>query len=773
VDRSLTAMRRRDFMRAGAASLTVVAAGRVVAPTSTARAAAPAVLPRYVGAGSNAPVRPFTLDQVALGEGLFKEKRERILAFARAYDERRFLVLFNNNAGRPNPPGVTPPGGWEDGGLLSGHWTGHFMTMLAQSAVGTGEAIFTDKLGWMVNELGACQDALAGKTVHPGYLGAKPEDVVLRVGPPRFAVYGGNQNTNTWAPWYTQHKIVRGFLDAYYLTGNEQAFEIAHKMADWAHLALTVGDITHPNYQGPPTREDLNYMWDTYIAGEFGGANEVYAEMAAITGDDKHLVTARCFDNRESLFQACVENRDILVCAPGTQPGRRRPPRLHANQHVPNFTGYMRIFEQTGDEQYHLAAKNFWGMIVPHRMFSHGGAGGNYPGSNNNIEQLQNRDNIANAIADGGAETCTSYNLLKLARNLFFHDPDPKYMDYIERGLVNQIAGSRADTTTTSNPQLTYFQPLTPGNRRSYGNTGTCCGGTGLENHTKHQESVYAYSEDALWVNQYISSTLSWAERGFEIVQETDFPRAQTTKLTINGRGQLAIKLRVPGWAKTGFWVEINGRVEQLDDTPGRYVQIRRRWSPGDTIQITMPFSMRIERARDRPDTQSVFWGPVLLPILGNPGGGTYRELTLYRYLKRDGDYSRAAITPVGDGRFTTHGLTLRPHYVGDSEPHSPYFRRVEPEIVFGSLKTGVPNYKRNDGLPNYDVPVAGITSPGTDGLTFLDIVWDQAPFKNHGAFVTTVELTAFQFLQAGRFTPSERNRVVSMAARANQELRP
>ncbi len=768
-------------MRASAAaSLSAAAAGQLLRPGAAgAQTTVPVggtVLPPYVGAGSTAAVRPFALHKVTLGAGLLKEKQERMLAFARAYDERRFLVLFNQVAGRPNPPGVSVPGGWEDGGLLSGHWTGHFLTMLAQAASGTGEAIFADKLSWMVNELGACQDALTGVTVHPGYVGAKPEDVVLRVGPPRFALYGSNQATNTWAPWYTQHKIVRGFLDAYYLTANERALEIALKMADWAHLALTVGDIHHPDYKGPPTREDLNYMWDTYIAGEFGGANEVYAEVAAITGEAKHLETARCFDNRESLFQACVENRDILVCEPGTQPGRRRPPRLHANQHVPNFTGYMRIFEQTGDEQYHVAAKNFWGMLVPHRMFSHGGAGGNYPGSNNNIEQLQNRDNIANAIAEGGAETCTTYNVIKLARNLFFHDPDPKYMDYVERGLFNQIAGSRADSTSTSNPQVTYFQPLTPGNRRGYGNTGTCCGGTGMENHTKHQESIYSHADDdsALWVNQYVSSTLTWPERGFTIVQETDFPRAQTTKLTVQGRGQLAIKLRVPAWATNGFFVEINGRLEQVNDTPGTYVQLRRRWVPGDTIEITMPFSIRIERARDRPDTQSVFWGPLLLPILGSPGAaGSYRELTLYQHLKRDGDYSRAAITPAGGQTFAAAGLSLRPHYVGDTQPHSPYFRRVEPEIVFGTLKTGVPNYKRNDGLPRYDVPVAGIPSPGTDGLTFLDIVWDQAPFKNHGTFVSVVELTAFEFVQAGRFTASERNRVVQVAERSNRELRP
>jgi hypothetical protein len=137
-------------------------------------------------------------------------------------------------------------------------------------------------------------------------------------------------------------------------------------------------------------------------------------------------------------------------------------------------------------------------------------------------------------------------------------------------------------------------------------------------------------------------------------------------------------------------------------------------------ILVSMPFSIRIERAIDRPGTQSVFWCPVLMAILGDPGGGSYRELTLYRYLKRDGDYSREAITPAattpaGDQAFTTHGFTLRPWYIGDTQPQSAYFRRIEPEIVFGSISTGVPNRKRDDDLPNYDVPVQGITSPGDD----------------------------------------------------------
>jgi DUF1680 family protein len=1013
-------MKRREFIRASAVGLTAVASTKALAataahaqPAGMASSVTQSAVP-YVGAGSNAAVRPFQLSDVTLGNGLFKEKQDRMLNFLRSYDERRFLVLFNLQAGRPNPPGVSVPGGWEDGGQLSGHWAGHFMTALAQAYAGTGEQTFKDKLDWMVHELGECQDAItarmddpgdpgepepveigrvpgrfgnalrlngpsnaqyvnlpqettaqltdftiaawvsldstatwtrvfdfgnntavnmfltpragvfgtpprfaitvggagqeqritggsaipvgewvhlavtlsgptgtlyvngqhagsntnmtlnpsslgplsnrwigrsqyndpllngtvdefhvfdralsqteiqsmldspAGATsggnvawyqfdeaggadaidsspngraativpaqdedpaawvpTHPGYLGANPEDVVLRLGPPRFATYGGANGT--WAPWYVQHKIMRGFLDAFYLTGNEQAREIAVKMADWAHLALTLGDVNHPDYEGPITRDDLNFMWDTYIAGEYGGANEPFAEIYALTGDQKHLETAKFFDNRESLFDACVNDEDILTVTIENNPGRRRPNRLHANQHIPNFLGYLRIYEQTGEDEYFRAAENFLGMVVPYRMYAIGGTGGNYPGSNNNIEMFQNRGNIANSIASGGAETDTAYNLMRVARNLFFHEPDPEYMDYYERGLVNQILGSRADNNVTTNPQVTYFQPLTPGATRSYGNTGTCCGGSGLESHTKYQESIYSRSADGstLWVNLYISSELEWPERGFAVTQVTDYPREQGTKLLIHGSGRLDIKLRVPWWVRRGFVVTVNGVEQVALAAASTYATVSRNWVPGDTIEVSMPFSIRIERALDRPDTQSIFWGPVLMPILGNPGGGSYRELTLYRHLKLDGDYSRQAITSGAGQTFTTHGLTLRPWYVGDTQPHSAYFRRVEPEIVFGTISSGVPNYKRDDDLPNYDVPVTGIPSPGDDGLTFLDVVWDQAPFETHGAFVSTVAATAEAFLGLGLFTPEEKDLVVSAAGRAKDELAP
>jgi DUF1680 family protein len=505
-------------------------------------------------------------------------------------------------------------------------------------------------------------------------------------------------------------------------------------MGDWVHSRLSV-----------LPRETLNRMWSIYIAGEYGAMNEVMADLYAITGQERYLTAAKCFDNRQSLFDACVEDRDVLT-------------RLHANTHVPQFLGYLRVFDQSNELDYYAAAENFWRMVVPHRMYAHGGTSGTWPATpdlaaNTNPELLQPRGNIANSIAGNGAETCTSYNLLKVARNLFFHDPDPAYMEYYERTLFNHILGSRRDADSTTSPSVTYFLPLSPGSVRGFGNTGTCCGGTGLENHTKYQESIYFRSADnrALYVNLYVGSTLNWPARGFTITQRTDFPRQEESTLIVDGRGPLDVHLRVPSWA-TGFQVWVNGAPWKGRKEPGTYLRLRRWWRPGDNIRVSLPFRLRVEKALDRPDTQSIFNGPILLPALSTET--SFREFSLYQDVKLDGGLSHA-ITPTGGGTFTTNGHTLRPLYVGDTQAQHIYFRRHEPTVVFGTHDSGVPN--RNGG----------------DGVTFLDTVWAGAPFRSHRRFVAVVRGISAQWVEDGRFTAEERAAIVAAAIAARDDLRP
>jgi DUF1680 family protein len=578
---------------------------------------------------------------------------------------------------------------------------------------------------------------------HAGFVSGYPETQFVRL--EEFAAYGGNQGI--WAPYYTLHKILAGLIDAHRLAVNAQALELASKIGDWVHRRLS-----------PLPQQQLDRMWNTYIAGEYGGINESLAELHALVPDKpEYLEAARRFTNT-AVYKPILANDDILD-------GR------HANQHIPQFIGYLRMFERNGGPEFHTAAKNFWDMIVPHRVYSHGGVGVG--------EILRARGVIAGSLYqnpkdENHAETCPLYNMLKLSRDLFFHDPDPKYMHYYEQGLFNQILGSRRDMDSASSPMVTYFVPVRPGQRRRYGNVGTCCGGTGMENHTKYQDSIYFHSEDGstLYVNLYVASTLRWPEKGFTITQATSYPLEGASTLTIDGSGPLDIKLRIPLWVRKGYTVRINGSAQRVNAEPGTYLTLRRRWSTGDRIEIDMPFTFRVERALDDPTVQSIFYGPTLLAVQHERVGSDLKtgllDVSFYEHLKLDGDLA-PAMKPAGAPlHFTTSGHTLAPFYVADpaaataaeekqlppTAPYHVYVRRHEPRIKFGSVDSGVPNRSRDDRL------------------TFLDVVWDGAPFGTHRDFRAAVDRIAAEWQEAGRLTAEERASVVDAATRAERDLR-
>jgi hypothetical protein len=54
------------------------------------------------------------------------------------------------------------------------------------------------------------------------------------------------------------------------------------------------------------------------------------------------------------------------------------------------------------------------------------------------------------------------------------------------------------------------------------------------------------------------------------------------------------------------------------------------------------------------------------------------------------------------------------------------------------------------------------------DGLTFLDVLWEQAPFATSGRFVAAVRGLAGRWLSEGLFTRAERDAVVAAAAGAD-----
>jgi DUF1680 family protein len=294
-------------------------------------------------------------------------------------------------------------------------------------------------------------------------------------------------------------------------------------------------------------------------------------------------------------------------------------------------------------------------------MYSIGGvAGARNP---NNAECFTAQPNTLweNGFANGGQnETCATYNLLKLDRQLFMYDQSAKYMDHYERALYNHILASVAE----GNPGNTYHVPLNPGAQKRFGNADmngfTCCNGTALESNTKLQDSIYFRSADnrTLYVNLFVPSTLNWTARKVVVRQMTDFPYADTTRLVVEGSGRFDIKVRVPGWASRGFFVTINGREEKVSAAPGTYATLSRTWRAKDTIELRIPFHFHLDRVVDQPNVASILYGPVLLAAEEAGPRTDWRQVTL--------DATDIGKSITGDPaalRFSVGDVRLRPFY--------------------------------------------------------------------------------------------------------------
>ncbi|MFK4064429.1 beta-L-arabinofuranosidase domain-containing protein [Streptomyces sp. NPDC029674] len=559
-----------------------------------------------------------------------------------------------------------------------------------------------------------------GGPSHPGFLAAYPETQFITLESMTSSDY-----TVVWAPYYTAHKILRGLLDAHLATGDARALDLAEGMCDWMHSRLS-----------PLPEATRQRMWALFSSGEFGGIVEAICDLHALSGNPEHLALARLFD-LDKLIDACAAGEDVLK-------------GLHANQHIPVFTGLLRLYDETGERRYLDAARNFWEMVVPPRMYAIGGT--------SDREFWGEREAVAGTLGDANAETCCAYNLLKLSRTLFFHDQRPQYMDYYERALYNQVLGSKQDAADAEKPLVTYFVGLAPGHVRDYTPKAgtTCCEGTGMESATKYQDSVYFTTtagdgdgRGALYVNLYMPSKLTWAERGVTVTQTTGYPYEQGTTLTVRGRAAaFELRLRVPSWSADGFTVEVNGRPVTGDARPGGYFSVTRTWRDGDTVRVAVPFRLRTEQAPDDPRVQTLFHGPVALAA--RDARKELLRMGLHRNTALSGDLL-PTFTPV-PGRplhFALGEIEFAPFAEGTEHPTHVYFRRDEPRVVFGGLDSGVANPAR------------------TGGRTLLDEVWAAAPFRDKGALVAHVGATTKKWVADGLLSAADRTTVIGTARRA------
>jgi DUF1680 family protein len=522
-------------------------------------------------AGSVRPVIPekaqsFPLSQVRLLGGPFRDAMLRDEKYLLSLDPDRLLHMFRLNVGLPST--ARPLGGWEAPMVeLRGHSLGHYLSALSLMYASTGNAVLKQRVEYIVGELAKCQNNAPAAGFHAGFLSAFPESFIDRV----------EMRRNVWAPWYTLHKIMAGLLDANQLCGNAQALDVLTRMADW--VKFRVDRLSH---------EQMQRSLDT----EHGGMNEVLANLYAVTGNESHLQLSAAF-NHERVLDPLSRGEDRLN-------------GLHANTQIPKIIGATREYEFTGNPKYLAIANTFWDAVALHRSYVIGG--------DSDRESFFPTSDFARHLSPETAETCNTYNMLKLTRDLFEVEPDAKKMDFYERALYNHILASQDPQTG----MFVYLMSLKPGHFKTYStpeDSFWCCVGTGMENHAKYGDTIYFHDANSLYVNLFIASQLSWPEKDLTVRQETKFPESDTTVLKFKAAKpvNLALKIRHPSWAAKDVTVSVNGRKQKIETVPESYFTLQREWRDEDKIEIRLPMSLRTEFLPDTTNEVAVLYGPVVL----------------------------------------------------------------------------------------------------------------------------------------------------------------
>ena len=516
--------------------------------------------------------QPLPLAAVRVTGGPLKRAQDLNAEYLLKLQPDRMMAFYRKRAGlKPKAEGY---GGWDgDGRNLTGHIAGHYLSAVSMMYAATGDQRFKDRVDYLVQEMKEVQDKNGDGFV--GALeGAREKFAEVAAGNIRSTFFDLN---GLWSPWYTLHKTYAGLRDAYRYTGNRTALELETKYAAWAEAILL-----------KMNPEQIQQMLNT----EFGGMNEVLADLYADTGDQRWLNLSHRFDHK-AVVDPLSRREDRLA-------------GLHGNTQVPKLLGVLMRYIYAGDKADGIAAEFFWDAVVNDHTYATGGHGKD--------EYFGPPDELSERIDGRTNESCNVYNMLKMTRRLFAVKPEMKYAEFEERALFNHVLGS----IDPEDGRTCYMVPIGQGVRHEYQDmfrSFTCCVGSGMESHSLHGDGIYYESADRLWVNLYVPSTANWKAAGVQFAMDTDFPEGEkaTLKLSMQRAKQFTLALRRPSWSEAGFEVRINGQLFKDVSGPGTYVALKRSWKTGDVVTVALPKSLRIEGLADNKNRAALMWGPLVL----------------------------------------------------------------------------------------------------------------------------------------------------------------
>lgn len=503
-------------------------------------------------------------------KGLVRLERKSLFGRSQAIGKQYLLELEIDRLLAPiyEGAGLTSPkpayGGWEQM-EIKGHSIGHYLSAVANMYQATGDLQMKERMDEIVQKFKVLQR-------HDGYLGGFSSQPFDQAFTGEFEVDHFSLN-HYWVPWYSIHKIYAGLMDAYKIGENKDALDILKKMADWA-------------YEGSLAMSDEQFQ--RMLICEHGGMCEVMAELYEITKDKRYLFLAKRF-TQHVILDPLAQGIDNLQ-------------GLHANTQIPKILGAAKLYEVTQDPYYFNVVTFFFKTVTLNRSYV---IGGNSVGEHFGKVRTE-------VLSKDAAETCNTYNMMKLAEYLFRWTKKSGYMDYYERALYNHILASQDPDTGCK----MYFTSNYPGHFKVYGkreDSFWCCTGTGMENPGRYHRQIFYKEKEDLYLNLYIPSVFSNQHESLKVEVQTDFPYSNQVKIMFHEAHQtrLNFKIRVPYWIND--CLEAVYQDKKYVSKEAGYITISGLFNSGDVINFVVPMGLHEHGSMDDPHKVAFLYGPIVL----------------------------------------------------------------------------------------------------------------------------------------------------------------
>lgn len=435
---------------------------------------------------------------------------------------------------------------------------------------------------------------------------------------------------------YCAGHLIEAAVAYYRATGNDRLLNIARKFAD--HIN---------NVFGPDERKLKGYPGHQEI-------ELALIKLYEVTKDEKYLNLARYFIEERGkepyYFDIEWEKRGRTEHWPGLirnfgreyaqthLPARQQKEAVgHAVRATYMYSAMADIARITKDEELLETCKALFEDIVTKKMYITGGIGASAYGESFSFEYDLPNDRAY-------AETCASVGLIFFAHRMFLAEHKSYYYDIIEQILYNNIIGSMS----LDGKSYFYVNPLevipkvcekrwdtqhvkVP-RQRWFGCA--CCPPNVARLLASMGKYIYAYSENELYVNLYISTEceVDIGENKAKIILNSNYPFGDNVLLRINIENPLAfdLKLRIPKWC-VEYKIFVNGKEENDYKKEKGYVVINKTWKNNDEIFlniVTLPKKVKSHpRVKDNIGKVAIMKGPILFCLEEVDNGPNLHEL--------------------------------------------------------------------------------------------------------------------------------------------------